>query len=231
MPPRPPGVATERVVTHVRQLIERGKLRPGDRLPSERDLAVQIKISRPSVRAGLKSLIAMGLIEARHGAGTFVNAGPPALTSEPLRLQAALHGFSPPEMFEARRVLEVGVAGLAAERATDVHRAAMMAEVAAMGATLDNPRRFLEHDIRFHMVIAAACGNPILTTLVDMVAALTLEQRRQTVSRARDLREATELHRRIALAIGTGDPERARAAMSEHLMRAERAQALEESDG
>src|SRR6266487_7207544 len=115
--------STEQVVGFVRNLIDRGRLRPGDRLPAERDLALQIGVSRPSVRVGLHALAAMGVVQSRHGSGTYIPDGPPSLGSEPLSLLAALHGFTREEMYEARRLLEVGAAGLAAERATPDHLA------------------------------------------------------------------------------------------------------------
>ena len=71
------GVTAEIVVQHVRGLIERGELRPGDRLPPERELAVQLGVSRPSVRSALESLAAMGVLTARRRAGTFIQGGPP----------------------------------------------------------------------------------------------------------------------------------------------------------
>ena len=154
------GVTAEIVVQHVRALIERGELRPGDRLPPERELAVQLGVSRPSVRAGLRSLAAIGVLQTRHGAGTFITDGPPTLGSEPLSFLAALHGFTRDEMFEARRALEVGVAGLAAERATDDQIATIAEEVTGMFASLDDAQAFLIHDIRFHRAVAAASGNP-----------------------------------------------------------------------
>src|SRR5215471_11374899 len=97
----------EQVVAHVRTLIERRALRPGDRLPAERDLASQIGVSRPTVRAGLHALAAMGVVKSRHGSGTYIPEGPPSLGSEPLSFLAALHGFTREEMYEARRLLEV----------------------------------------------------------------------------------------------------------------------------
>src|SRR5580765_2324435 len=100
--------SAEQVVAHVRTLIERGALRPGDRLPAERDLATQIGVSRPTVRAGLHALAAMGVVRSRHGSGTFIPTGPPSLVAEPLSFLAALPGFSREDMYEARRVLEVG---------------------------------------------------------------------------------------------------------------------------
>jgi GntR family transcriptional regulator, transcriptional repressor for pyruvate dehydrogenase complex len=221
------GVTAEIVVQHVRGLIERGELRPGDRLPAERELAVQLGVSRPSVRAGLRSLAAIGVLQTRHGAGTFITDGPPMLGSEPLSFLAALHGFTRDEMFEARRALEVGVAGLAAERATDEQIATIAEEVTGMFASLDDAQSFLIHDIRFHRAVAQASGNPILASLVEMVSALFYEQRRKTAQHGRDLKESAHLHRAIYHAVRAHDPKRARAAMSEHLSVAQQAQALE----
>jgi len=217
----------EQVVAHLRRLIERGKLRPGYRLPPERGLAKQIGVSRSSVRAGLRSLTAMRVLETRHGAGTFVTAGPPTLGTEPLRFLAALHGFSADDMFEARRTLEVSIVGLAAERATPEDLAAIAEEVAEGFASIEDPHAFLLHDIRFHRAVAAACGNPILASVVEMVSALFYEQRRQTAGQAQDLRVPAQLHRRIYHAIRARDRGHAQSAMNEHLVRAQQAQASE----
>src|SRR6478672_6683586 len=228
--------STEQVVAHVRGLIERGSLRPGDRLPAERDLALQIGVSRPTVRAGLRALAAMGVVQSRHGSGTYIPEGPPMLGSEPLSFLAALHGFTREEMYEARRILEVGAAGLAAERATPEQLASLAEEVASLFATMGDPQRFLVHDINFHRTLAAASGNPIVASIVEMVSALYYERRRQTAVRAsdRDLRDAAEMHRRIYQAVRSRDAEAARQAMNEHLTQASRHQAKEspeESNG
>ena len=224
--------SADQVVTHIRQLIERGQLRPGDRLPAERDLATKIGVSRPSVRIGLRSLAAMGVVRSRHGSGTYIPEGPPTLDSEPLSFLAALHGFTREEMYEARRLLEVGAAGMAAERATPEQLATLADEVTNLFAALDDPLRFLVHDIMFHRSVAAASGNPIIGSLVEMVSALYYERRRETAKEAsdRDLKEAAELHRRIYQAIRARDPETARNAMNEHLIRASAHQAMEPGD-
>src|SRR5258705_11212063 len=96
------GQAMEQVVARVYELIKREDLKPGDRLPPERELAKQLGISRPSLRLGLSSLISMGVLQSRQGAGTFIVDGPPALDSEPLRLLAARDGFSLDDMFTSR---------------------------------------------------------------------------------------------------------------------------------
>jgi GntR family transcriptional repressor for pyruvate dehydrogenase complex len=219
----------DQVVAFVRDLIVRGRLRPGDRLPAERELAVQIGVSRPSVRAGLHALAAMGVVQSRHGSGTYIPAGPPALAPEPLSFLAALHGFTRDEMYEARRILEVEAAGLAAERATHEHLATLAEEVTGLFATRENPQLFFVHDINFHRGVADAAGNPIVGTLVGMVSAMYYERRKETVERASDsdLRDAAEAHRRIYQAIRGHDAAAARRAMNDHLLQAFRYQAQE----
>ena len=70
------------VVAHIRDLIEKGLVRPGDKLPAERDLAAKIGVSRPTLRVGLRALAAMGIVESRHGSGTYIPDGPPALAGQ-----------------------------------------------------------------------------------------------------------------------------------------------------
>ncbi len=224
--------SAEQVVAHVRTLIERGALRPGDRLPAERDLAARIGVSRPTVRAGLHALAAMGVVRSRHGSGTFIPTGPPALGPEPLSFLAALHGFSRDDMYEARRVLEVGAAGLAAERATSEQLALLADAVTSLFALMNDPQAFLVHDVDFHRAVAATSGNPILAALIEQVSALYYERRRQTAERAanRDLRAAAEAHRRIYQAIRKRDADAARRAMHEHLVEASRYQSQEAND-
>jgi GntR family transcriptional regulator, transcriptional repressor for pyruvate dehydrogenase complex len=222
---------TGQVVSHVRDLIVRGVLKPGDRLPAERDLAIQIGVSRPTIRAGLSTLAAMGVVRSRHGSGTYIPDGPPAFNTDALSFLAALHGFTRDEMYEARRILEVGAAGLAAERATAEQVATLAEEVASLFASMPDPQVFLVHDINFHRGVAAASGNPIVASLVEMVSALYYERRRETAIRAsdRDLRDAAEAHRRIYQAIRARDADTARRAMHDHLMQASRHQAQEPS--
>src|ERR1044071_4129710 len=227
------GTTSEEVISQLREMIHRGDLRPGDRLPPERDLAKMLGVSRPTLRAGIRSLAAVGVLQSRQGAGTFVVKadGPPSLDSSPLRLMASLHGFTSAEMFEARQALEMAVAGLAAERATGDQMATMAEEGAGMFASLDDPEQFLVHDVRFHQTIAAASGNRILTSLMNMVATILYDTRIKTVKRATDLKESAEMHRHIYRAIRERDPEAAREAMREHLVVAQKGWEAESLDG
>ena len=220
------------VIEALREMIQGGELSTGDKLPPERDLARKMGVSRPTLRAGIRSLAAVGVLQSRQGAGTFVVKadGPPSLDSSPLRLMASLHGFTPAEMFEARQSLEMAVAGLAAERATGDHMASMSEEIAGMYASLDDPEQFLVHDMRFHQTVAAASGNRILTSLMNMVATILFDVRSKTVKRARDLKESAEMHRHVYRAIRERNPEAARSAMRDHLVLAQKAQESEEAD-
>jgi GntR family transcriptional regulator, transcriptional repressor for pyruvate dehydrogenase complex len=216
-----------RVVKYVLELIEAGRLKPGDRLPPERDLADRIGVSRVSLRSGLRSLQAMGVMHARQGSGTYIVAGPPRLGEGPLRFLAALHGFTHDQMYEARTALEVGASGLAAANAGPEQMAAMADEAAAMFASVDTPQEYLLHDVRFHRAVAAGSGNPVLATLIDTLSQLVWEMRRGTVARSTDLKESAERHRGIYQAIRARNVERARREMAEHLERARHAQASE----
>src|SRR2546427_3229696 len=127
---RHPADSAAQVVAHVRRLIDRGALGPGARLPPERDLAAQVGVSRPTVRAGLRTLAALGVVRSRRGSGTYIPEGPPTFGAEALGFLAALHKVTGDDVYEARRLLEVGAAGLAAERATPEQPATLADEVA-----------------------------------------------------------------------------------------------------
>jgi GntR family transcriptional regulator, transcriptional repressor for pyruvate dehydrogenase complex len=219
------------VVNHVRSLLENGTLRPGDKIPPEREFARALKISRASLRTGIGYLAAMGVMKIRHGVGTFVADGPPDFGESSLSLMGALHGFQSWQMFEARSILESSLAALAAERGREEHHTALAEEVAEMFATLNTPTDYLIHDVLFHRIIAKASGNPILAAIMETVTSSMYDRRRKTVERATDLRESAEMHREIFRAIRARKPLDARRLMEEHLRLAQAAQGVEEPSG
>jgi GntR family transcriptional repressor for pyruvate dehydrogenase complex len=223
------GTSSEEVVTQIREMIQRGDLNFAERLPPERDLAKLLGVSRPTLRAGIRSLVALGVLQSKQGAGTFVVEAEdsPSLDSSPLQMLAALHGFKSEEMFEARLGLEMTIAGLAAERATPEQIASMADEVSEMFASIENPEQYLIHDMQFHQIIAAASGNRILTALMNMVATVLFENRSKTVKFALDLKDSAEQHRQIYRSIREHSVEKAREAMRFHLMSTQKSQAKE----
>jgi GntR family transcriptional repressor for pyruvate dehydrogenase complex len=197
---------TMQVVNHVRAMIENGTLKPGDKIPPERDLARTLLISRASLRTGIGYLAALGVMKIRHGVGTFVADGPPDFG-------------------------QTGLAALAAERSRDEHQAALAEEVAEMFASVDNPTEYLIHDVAFHRIIAQASGNPILAAIMETIVSSMYDSRRKTVERSIDLRESAGMHREIYRAIRTRKPAEARRLMEQHLRMAQAAQGLERPVG
>lgn len=220
---------SETVVFRLREMIRHGELNSGDKLPPERDLARKMGVSRPTLRSGIRSLAAIGLLKSRRGSGTFVAEAKesPTLDGSQLKMLASLHNFSSDEMFEARIALEMYLAGCAAARATAQQINFMAEEIAGMFASLEKPEQFLKHDMNFHRTIAVASGNQILTALMNMVTQVLLETRSKTVNRAKDLKEAAEMHRKIYRAIRQKNTEAAQQAMREHLLATQKAQSLE----
>ena len=230
MPEERDSQRTMQVVNHIRALIEDGTLQAGDKVPPEREFAHMLHISRASLRTGIGYLAAMGVMNVRHGVGTFVADGPAEFGKTSLSLMSALHGFQSWQMFEARIVIESQVAGLAAERGTDEHHAAMAEEVAEMFSLLDGPAEYLVHDVLFHRTISKASGNPILAAVIETITSALYEDRLQTVEYSTDMRESAEMHREIYRAIRLRDAQEARRLMREHLELARDAQKLEKHD-
>jgi GntR family transcriptional repressor for pyruvate dehydrogenase complex len=215
------------VVNHIRTLIENGTLKPGDKIPPEREFAQTLKISRASLRAGIGYLAAMGIMVVRHGVGTFISDGPPDFGKASVSFMGALHGFQSWQMFEARMILEGNLAALAAERGKEEHHAALAEEVAEMFAAMDSPAEYLIHDVLFHRIISQASGNPILAALMETVTSSLYDKRRKTVERSIDLRESAQMHRELYRAIRARDTAEARRLMEKHLTMAQASQGLE----
>ena len=119
---------------------------------------------------------------------------------------------------------------LAAERANSEQMTQLAEQIAGMYASLAEPEEYLVHDMQFHQTIAAASGNRILTSLMNMVATILFDSRSKTVKRARDLKQSAEQHHNIYRAMRERDPEAARRAMHDHLIETQKAQRLEEQE-
>lgn len=208
---------TMQVVNHIRAMLESGTLKPGDKIPPEREFANELKISRASLRTGIGYLAAIGVMKVRHGVGTFVADGPPEIGKSSMGFMGALHGFQPWQMFEARLLLESSLAELAAERGKEEHLTILAEEVAEMYATIEHPEEYLIHDVRFHRTIARASGNPILAALMETVTTALYDERRKTVEHARNLKESADTHHEIYRAIRSKNGPEARRLMTRHL--------------
>ncbi|HET7089445.1 MAG TPA: FadR/GntR family transcriptional regulator [Anaerolineae bacterium] len=212
--------ASKDVVAQVEQAIFSGRLSPGDRLPSERELAEQFGLSRITVRDALRILESNGLIEIKVGAsgGAFVREP----NFDPLRnsLSSMLKfkKASILELAEARKVIETATAELATQRATPEDLQALRSAVEAARQSLDTgDLYYMPHSVSFHIALAQAAKNSVLYLTVNSFRTLffnVLEQLLPTVDMAE---RAIEDHWAILQAIEAGDGARARQLMMEHL--------------
>jgi GntR family transcriptional regulator, transcriptional repressor for pyruvate dehydrogenase complex len=222
---------TELVVQRIKELLGRGELKAGSRLPPERELADMLHISRPSLRTALKALSVMGVIHAKPGAGTYIAKSLPEVFTEPMHFMTLINNTSVEELFEARLIIEAGLAELAAERATESDIADLIEEIEEMKANTGDPEEFLKHDVRFHQAMARAANNKLMSGVMDTVAQLLFHIRRQNVAQAKDLEEAIEWHEKIVVAMRKHDPKRAKDTLSGHLRAAQSAWAREHGPG
>ena len=218
---------TAQVVNHIRAKIEDGTLKPGDKIPPERELSKTLNVSRASLRTGIAYLAAMGVMKVRRGARTAVAHGPGEIGRLGLELLGALHGLEPWQIFEVRVLLETNLASLAAMRGREEHFMALAEEIADMYATIGDPAQYLIHDARFHRAIAEASGNPMLAALTETVSTALYDERRKTAERAQDRKRSIEMHREIYRAIRAGNPAEAQVAMERHLHCSDSKQAAE----
>jgi GntR family transcriptional repressor for pyruvate dehydrogenase complex len=219
-----PLALKERVIRQLTRLIEEGVLKPGDRLPSERELSEDLQVSRGTVREAVQFLGALGLLEVRHGSGTFVRLGtdPSALRDE-WRDWTIRHAERIHDLLELRKGLEPFAAELAAQRAGDGEVTAMEEALEQMQPALDSPdvTALIQADVAFHHALCAAAGNAALSEFADALGEQLIRERGTIWNiPGRQARSLVE-HRAIYEAVRDGDPQRARQAALEHLLSVE----------
>ncbi len=211
----------EEIVRQIKVMIGEGRLKSGDQLPPERDLAEKFLVSRTSVREALRALESVGLIEIRPGEGTFVREVSVDALVEPLALVLLSQREMIGELFEARRLLEPAIAGLAARRATPE-------EVQEMERILDEQAKEiaagntgLAQDAAFHAAIGTAAHNRAITRIVHAVMDLLAQSREEAISTPGRPTRSHEDHRRVLDAIRARDPANAERAMLDHVVAVE----------
>ena len=219
---------TMQVVEQIQQFIVRGQLRPGDRLPPERELSEQLGVSRTVIREATKQLQERGLVKVLTGSGTYVSRIEPAALSQSISLFMWGHGHAFHDLLECRKMFEVEIAGLAAERATDDDLQRLEGALAQMTAGLPEVHaspagleRFVQADLLFHQVLAAAGKNSLLPLLLAPISDLCLEFSRQASSLEPAPQNAIRFHQLLVDGVRSHDSARCRAVMRDHLTDAE----------
>ncbi len=215
-----PVVRTTLTADICRQMVNhliRGVWSEGEKIPAERDLCQQLGVGRASLREALKALEIMGMIETRLGDGTYV-CKRSEFFSRPL-LWAIASGFEADvrELIEARVLIEVELAGLAAERAkaSDVQKLTEL--LAQMENSKTNPQEFVQADVNFHLVIARAASNAILLNALQLIRNLLQQWILSAVAIKGVPEKACAQHKRLLLSIKSRNGTAARREMNKHL--------------
>lgn len=226
-PPRAPGASrglAEEIAGRIAERIRGGQLAPGARLPTEAELAAGAGVSRAVVREAVAALRAEGLVVTRQGSGAFVAAEPAA---PPFRIDpAGLNSLQDVvDVMELRLAVEVGSAGLAAERGRRGDLAAIRRALARMDEAVAADQPAIDQDFDFHRAIAAASGNPQFVRILELLGRIVIPRQsvrgveRTAGEQRRYLETVQAEHARILEAIEAHDPAAARLAMRTHLSR------------
>ncbi len=208
----------QQVATQLAAMVTSGKWRTGERLPPEMELCKILHIGRSTLREALKSLAFVGLVQMRHGEGTFVAQGTDHLLDRILAKGLIRSEKAVAEVCETRLILETELAALAAERITDSEAATLTSLVERMGQHLEaEDSSFEDLDLEFHLQIAASSKNPVLQQLMNPIRGLVFEWIVKSQQFPGLRLNAHRQHQAILQALVQRKPEKARKAMREHL--------------
>lgn len=211
------------IVNQVRQAILNGKLPPGHRLPSEKELLLQFGVSKHTLREALRALESMGFIEIRQGAG-----GGPVIceidmenTREMIASFLYFKNVSIPHLCEVRKIFEPYLARLAAERSTreDIETLKSMTE--SYRKSLKRRKPAIKDEVNFHVILAKASGNPIMTLILDFVNNLLKDLKAHLKPGLEFSEMVLAAHERILEAIEARDGQAAADKMYEHICEVE----------
>jgi GntR family transcriptional regulator, transcriptional repressor for pyruvate dehydrogenase complex len=212
------------IVEQITGLIGRGVLKPGDRIPSEKQLCKQFGVGRTSVREALRSLSVMGILESHAGEGTFVSANSDRYLERAFQWGLLLDSKVIEDLVETRLMLESHTSYLAARKATDEDLEELEQAIRGMEQSISDLSLYLEHDLRFHLRIAQATQNRILETLLSTIRGylqvwvqetLSVPAADNSIPRAM---LSVSQHKQILYGLRKHEPEEARHAMREHIL-------------
>ena len=212
------GRLYEQIVAQIEERILNGELRPGDKLPAERELADQFGVSRTAIREAMKALTHSGLVVIHPGRGTFVTD----ISSKVVRhsFDMLVRGSNETgirDLIEVREILEPEIAALAAVRAGSEDIESMEEAVRAMDMAMDDPETFIEADLDFHLALAQGSNNVLIPALIDTLVELLREHRKRAASVEGGMSRGQPYHKIILDAIKNNDANAARDSMRGHL--------------
>ncbi|WP_026478938.1 FadR/GntR family transcriptional regulator [Alkaliphilus transvaalensis] len=213
----------EQVIHQIQSMIANGDLKSGDKLPSERQLAEELGVSRTSVREALRALQIIGLIEVRQGDGNFIKESFDTCLFEPLSVMFMLHQSKPQEIVDLRRIIEVETATLAAKRITDeeIEELRGIIQELTILSEAEDEKNSVKVDKEFHYKIARASKNMILLNILNVISALMdsfiEDARGMILVNQKNKSILIKQHQKIFYAIEKRDPKEAAEAMGVHM--------------
>jgi len=207
---------SEQVYEQLKKQLLSGEWKPGDKLPSENDLAEALGVSRITVRHAVQKLAALGLVETRSSEGSFVKEVTPGIYMNDIIPLSYLGENSTLEVLEFRYVIESESVGLAAERATQDDINDLKSIVDEMKASRDDVRRFAEADLRFHFKIAQITRNSLIIKTYEILNDV-LKSAMNDIVKKTGFENGIYYHGKLIEAIANRDGERAKAVMKEHV--------------
>jgi GntR family transcriptional repressor for pyruvate dehydrogenase complex len=214
--------AHEDIVKQIRSLVEKGKLKQGEKLPPERDLSETFKVSRATVREAIFSLETMKLVRRRQGDGTYITAARGEDLVQPLALSLVHEKDDLIDIFSLRKLIEPEVAHLACDNAQPEDLQNLEKILREQEREVNRKRSALRIDAEFHHTLAQTARNRIFERLLMAVMDLLQQTREQYLQTEERKRTSLRGHREILAAIRAGDGRKARLAMRRHLERVER---------
>jgi GntR family transcriptional regulator, transcriptional repressor for pyruvate dehydrogenase complex len=202
---------------HIRQMIFTGQIKPGEMLPPRKILAVQFAVGIATIHEAVKSLAAVGLLESRPGKGTWVSSNALISVINPSMILNRFGTIDAMTIYEARLVLEVAIAGLAAEKATPNEVQQMSAALDAARQVIDDDDAFVQADWKFHLLVAQATHNVLLQAFYNLSREMLLEFIRDVIRLPHVRQEGSRIHRVQVEAISRQDVEGAQKAAREHM--------------
>ena len=204
------------VVAELEAMILKDCLEPGDRLPTERDLSKNLRVSRSVVREAIKRLQSLGRVSSLQGSGTRVASPSGEQVAAGYRWLFKHTDLRLDQLAAVRIPLETTIAALAAEHRTEEHLERLREAQTRLGAEHRSLKSFVEADVDFHAVLAEATGNPFFQIILGPIQELLVESRRRTISHYGS-KLAHDHHARILTAVEARRPQAAHKAMADHL--------------
>ena len=214
------------IVEDLKEKILEGELKEGDKLPTERDLAVSYNVSRLPVREALRVLRELGFLETRHGKGTYIKSQGGSEFSKDVANYFLMNKDSVMEVFELRRILENDIARLAAQKGSEaekkeISRSRERAEDEILKMKVGRKNEFLQADQEFHQAISRASHNTILSDIFNGIQEFFTIHQVISLGETEEIDDVIKYHRRLEQAICSGNEADAEKAMNSHMRRIE----------